>query len=133
MNDMQFLNWIFDRLVRHGDNKNNDYMHRLRAISSAMGDRNTPNAIKPVVQDEKSCHVVINGIEYVPKCDIKEPSNKDIARAIDLIVTTIHLEEKHKAYSRLWNILGYLSLEAYELADSDIKAAFDRFCCEDKK
>jgi len=34
MSDKEFLNWIADRLVRHGDNENVDFVHRLRYIAN---------------------------------------------------------------------------------------------------
>ena len=48
MTDQEFLNWIADRLVLvYGDNPNVDYIHKLRAIARASGDRITPNVGSP--------------------------------------------------------------------------------------
>ena len=39
MNDLEFLQWIHDRMVFvHGENKNVDYLHRLRRIIAAPTD-----------------------------------------------------------------------------------------------
>jgi hypothetical protein len=37
MKDTEFLNWLHDRLItHHGENRNYDYMHRLREIIAKM-------------------------------------------------------------------------------------------------
>jgi len=43
MNDKEFLQWIFDRLEQvHKENKNFDYMHKLKAIVEGTDkDKNT--------------------------------------------------------------------------------------------
>lgn len=45
MKDVDFLIWLHERLeMVHGENKNNDYMHKLRAIIAALPlDQVTPN------------------------------------------------------------------------------------------
>jgi len=44
MNDRDFLMWIHERLVVHGENPHHDYMHKLRAIiMSYPADKTTPN------------------------------------------------------------------------------------------
>ena len=42
MNDKEFLQWIHDRIVhRYGENKNMDFMHRLRKIITTTGNNIT--------------------------------------------------------------------------------------------
>lgn len=45
MNDKKFLQWIYDRLMyKHGENKDYDYMHKLKAIiTNYDADKITPN------------------------------------------------------------------------------------------
>lgn len=44
MPDREFLRWIHERLVIHGDDPNLDFMHKLRSIITAIPeDRVTPN------------------------------------------------------------------------------------------
>ena len=45
MNDKQFLTWIHERLIHeHNENRNMDYMWKLRAIIESMSeDQETPN------------------------------------------------------------------------------------------
>jgi len=39
MEDDEFLQWIYDRLVHvHGESPNFDYMHKLRAMISELGE-----------------------------------------------------------------------------------------------
>ena len=45
MNDKEFLKWIHERLIEvHGENRNVDYMHKLRSvIESTPEGKITPN------------------------------------------------------------------------------------------
>ena len=69
--------------------------------------------------------VQINGITYAPKCDVKKPDDSSMNSAIALITETLYHGEKHKALSRMWNILDHLSPEICDLAERDLKAAYD--------
>ena len=95
MNDKAFLMWIHDRLIfEHGENKNFDYMHKLRAIiKDTPDDKYTPNvcsnadilktetAIDPYMQGSlyKASNIpsdiqCLNGL-YLHKVMIKENQN----------------------------------------------------------
>jgi hypothetical protein len=44
MSDRDFLMWIHERLVNHGESETVDYMHKLRSIIKATpADKYTPN------------------------------------------------------------------------------------------
>lgn len=47
MKDKEFLQWMHDRLIYvHGENKNVDYLHKLRCIIETIDeDQSTPNII----------------------------------------------------------------------------------------
>ena len=56
MNDRQFLIWIHERLIKHGDDPLFDYMHKLRAIINSTDEKQytannlTINSIEELVK-----------------------------------------------------------------------------------
>lgn len=71
-------------------------------------------------------NVVINGIEYVPKCDVPEPTGSQVEACIISLVSAIYFNESHKHKPRLWEALNELSPNMAKLANDDPSAAFDR-------
>ncbi|MHA1665904.1 MAG: hypothetical protein ACTSW7_00840 [Candidatus Thorarchaeota archaeon] len=44
--DKEFFQWIHDLLINHGEDKNSDYMYKLRAIIEATPEEQvTPNVV----------------------------------------------------------------------------------------
>ena len=54
-----------------------------------------------------------------------------IAKAVDEIISVIYLSDNSDYINTLWTVLGLLDKEAYDLADSDIDAAYIKYSDQD--
>lgn len=68
-------------------------------------------------------HVVINGVEYVPKAGVPELTDKRLKECLKVLTSMRYFNEEHKMKAHAWEAINALSPE---LAELDEKAAFDR-------
>ena len=66
MNDKAFLLWIHDRLIfEHGENKNFDYMHKLRAIIKDIPEDKYTSNICSTYKEDDSVNITHEGGLYI--------------------------------------------------------------------
>ncbi len=70
--------------------------------------------------------VVIDGIEYVPRAEIPELTDKRLEAALKGLVSIQYFSEHHKAVRQAWNVLNELAPELAKLAWEDPRAAVER-------
>lgn len=70
--------------------------------------------------------VVIDGVEYVPKAEIPEPTNQVLESAIRQLVGIHYLNETHKLRPHVWAVLDTLAPEIAQLLSQDPAAAYRR-------
>ena len=82
MNDREFLSWIFDRLERvHGENRNTDFMHRLKSIAE-RADNIKPKA---TIADLLTLHDLdIGTLAY--RCGVSDHGEAFVLRLNDVCV-----------------------------------------------
>lgn len=68
-------------------------------------------------------HVIIDGIEYVPKAEIPEISDARLQKALEELTSMLYFREQHKALAHAWDTLNAL---APELAKLPAHIAYDR-------
>ena len=71
--------------------------------------------------------VIIDGIEYVPRANVPEITDKKLEACIRELVSIQYFEEcshKHRAWA--WDALNAIAPEMAELAGDNPKAAFER-------
>lgn len=74
-----------------------------------------------------SLHVVIDGVEYVPRASVPTLNDDRLQRALKSLTEIQYFSElshRHRAWA--WEALNALSPELAELATTDPKAAFNR-------
>ena len=70
--------------------------------------------------------VIIDGIEYVPKCEILPPTDERLQECLRRLTEIQYFRESsHKHRALAWDALYALSPELAMLAKDDPKAAFD--------
>ena len=70
--------------------------------------------------------VVIDGVEYVPRAEISELTDKSLEAALKGLVSIQYFSESHKAVPQAWNVLNELAPELAKLAADDPRAAYER-------
>lgn len=71
-------------------------------------------------------HVVIDGIEYVPRAEVPELTDDRLQAALRELVAIQYFREHHKAVAQAWDALNALAPELAKLASEDPQAAFER-------
>lgn len=67
-------------------------------------------------------HVVIDGIEYVPKAEVPELSNERLQACLGVLTEMRYHNQDHKMKALAWNAIHALSPE---LAELDETAAYE--------
>ena len=67
--------------------------------------------------------VLIDGVEYVPKAEVKPVDDDMIQGVLEVLTEMRYFNQNHKMMGLAYNALQYISPE---LADLDPKVAFDR-------
>lgn len=76
--------------------------------------------------------VVIDGIEYVPRANVPEITDKSMETCIRVLVGIQYFSDcphKHRAWA--WDALNAIAPEVATLAGDDPEAAFERFNPDD--
>lgn len=68
--------------------------------------------------------VIIDGVEYCPKCEIQPLNDEILKKALELITTMRYLNESHKMMPHTWELLEILAPELNKLT---VEEAFDKF------
>ncbi len=71
-------------------------------------------------------HVVIDGIEYVPKAEIPPLADDKLTDALKELVSLYYFGDWHKAKCRVWEAIKSLAPELAELVSDDPDAAYHR-------
>lgn len=71
-------------------------------------------------------HVLIDGVEYVPRAEVPVLTDERLKRALEELVSIQYFREQHKAVAQAWNVLHALAPELAELAARDPEAAYER-------
>lgn len=71
-------------------------------------------------------HVLIDGVEYVPRAEVPDLTDERLKRALGELVSIQYFREQHKAVAQAWNALHALAPELAELAARDPVAAYER-------
>ena len=71
-------------------------------------------------------HVVIDGVEYIPKAEIPPLADDKLTHALKELVSLYYFGDWHKARGRIYNAIEYLAPELAALVDDYPKAAYDR-------
>lgn len=66
---------------------------------------------------------MIDGIEYVPKAEVPELTDKRLRDCFEVLTSMRYFNEEHKMKAHAWEAIRALSPE---LAELDEKAAYDR-------
>ena len=72
-------------------------------------------------------HVIIDGVEYVPRAEIPEITDRNMQSLLESLTEIQYFNEcshKHRAWG--WDALNAIAPELAELAAKNPKAAFDR-------
>lgn len=70
--------------------------------------------------------VVIDGVEYVPRAQVPELTDKRLRECLQELVSIQYFRQEHKAIAQSWDALKALAPELAELAAKDPSAAYDR-------
>jgi hypothetical protein len=68
-------------------------------------------------------HVMINGVEYVPKASIEPINDERLQGCLEVLTEMRYHNQEHKMKALAWNAINFLSPE---LAKLDEDAAYDR-------
>lgn len=71
-------------------------------------------------------HVVIDGIEYVPKAEIPPLADGKLTNALKELVSLYYFGNWHKAQGCVWEAINSLAPELAELVSDDPSAAYHR-------
>lgn len=78
-------------------------------------------------------HVIIDGIEYVPKAEVPELTDERLRKALGELVSIQYFREHHKAVAQSWDVLNCLAPELAKLAAQNPSAAYKRIHgCEEE-
>jgi len=69
--------------------------------------------------------VIIDGIEYVPKCEIPELTDDRLSNALKGLTAMLYFCEKHKSMAHAWEILNDLAPDLAELSSQSPVAAYE--------
>lgn len=69
--------------------------------------------------------VLIDGIEYAPKCDIPELTDDRLNKALQGLTAMLYFREEHKSMAHAWDILNDLAPDLARLAADSPKKAYD--------
>jgi len=67
--------------------------------------------------------VIIDGVEYVPKAEIPNMTNKALQGCLEVLTEMRYFNQQHKMMGLAWNAINELSPE---LAKLDAEKAYDR-------
>jgi len=71
--------------------------------------------------------VIIDGVEYVPRAEIPELTDKRLKRCLESLTEIQYFhEQKHKHRAWAWDALNALAPELAQLASDNAQAAFQR-------
>jgi chorismate mutase len=66
--------------------------------------------------------VIIDGVEYVPKAEVKELTDKSLKECLEVLTSMRHFNQQHKMKAHAWDAINALSPD---LAKLDEKEAYD--------
>lgn len=69
--------------------------------------------------------VLIDGVEYVPRCDVPALTDTRLYAALSELVSIQYFRQVNKAIPQAWNALNALAPELAKLAADDPQAAYD--------
>lgn len=71
-------------------------------------------------------HVLIGGIEYVPRAEVPEITDERLKAALTELVSLHYYGDWHKAKPRTWDAINALAPELAKLLSDDPQAAYYR-------
>jgi hypothetical protein len=70
--------------------------------------------------------VFINGVEYVPKAEIPELTDKRLQDCLEVLTEMRYFNQNHKMMGLAWNAINALSPELAELSSLSPEKAYER-------
>ena len=68
--------------------------------------------------------VTIDGIEYVPKCEIPELTDERLSEVLKGLTSMLYFREEHKSMTHAWEVLNNLSPDLAKIAADNPMAAY---------
>jgi hypothetical protein len=67
--------------------------------------------------------VVIDGVEYIPKAEIKDLTDENLQRCLEVLTSMRYFHQDHKMMGNVWEAINALSPELGKLEPNE---AYDR-------